>query len=139
MAHESAVENLAELQTTTECAGCGQALNLLGPHLLLTVKPQRAVIETVDAALVGAETDDEGNIVALAVDVTSEPDELDTGRERYFIGYKKGEGVQVNLHNYACAATFAQERDGHAAHERDGVPRMLMQRVDPEAEGRSSE
>jgi hypothetical protein len=129
MANESAVENISDLKTTEACLGCGEEINLLMPHLRVTISPTRSVIETVDAALVGAETDEEGNIVALGVDVT-DPDAAG-GRERYYIGSKSGAGMVGVFHSYEHLADWAGEQDAEVALNRLDV--------DPQHEGRSSE
>lgn len=109
MANESAVENISDLSTTATCPGCGEEINLLAEHLRVTVSPARNVIETVDAALVGAESDEEGNMVALAVDVTK-PQEDGGSRDRYYIGTRSGAGTMGYFHNYEHLASWASEQ-----------------------------
>jgi hypothetical protein len=128
MANESAVENVSDLKTTDTCPGCGKEINLLVEHLRVTVAPSRAVIETVDAALVGAETDEEGNMVALAVDVTVPQEDGD--RDRYYVGTKSGEGLFGYFHNYEHLASWASEQ---------GEVKIKPLMVDAQAEERSNE
>lgn len=106
MAYESAVADFNELETMAVCAGCGEALSLLESHLLLTVKPQRQVIETVDARLVDAKTNDEGEIVKLA----EVPEGEDQDTTRYFIGTRSGAGDQVVVHNVEHAIEFLSKQ-----------------------------
>lgn len=128
MANESAVENVSELQTTATCPGCDGEINLLTEHLVVTISPTRSVIETVDAALVGAETDEEGNITALAVDVT----QPSVGsRERFYIGTKSGEGSVGHFHNYQHLADWAMQQG-------DDV-KITPLAVDPQAETRGND
>lgn len=136
MANESAIENISDLKTTEVCAGCGEDINLLVPHLRVGVSPNRAVIETVDAALVGAETDDDGNIVSLAIDVT-DPDM--ENRERYYVGTKSGAGQMAFFHNYDHLADWATSKSADEEFQTDGKIRMKRLDVDPEAAGRSNE
>lgn len=137
MANESAVENISDLQTTETCLGCGEEVNLLVPHLRVQISPTRAVIETVDAALVGAETDEEGNIAALAVDVT-DPDAAG-GRERYYVGTKSGAGEMGCFHNYEHLANWAAEKAEDQEFQQTDQPTIKRLDVDPQAEGRVSE
>ena len=106
MAFESAVADFSELETSTTCAGCGKKLNLLENHLLLTVKAQRKTVERVDARLVGAETNDDGEIIALA-EVSDDEDE---NNERYYVGTRSGAADHVEVHNAACAVDFINKK-----------------------------
>jgi hypothetical protein len=106
MAYEDAVADFNALETMTECAGCGKALSLLESHLLLTVKAQRQVVETVDARLVDAKTDDEGKIIKLA----EVPEGEDQDTTRYFIGTRSGAAEHVVVHNVACAIEFLNKQ-----------------------------
>lgn len=137
MANESAVENISDLKTTEVCAGCGEDINLLMPHLRVAITPTRSVIETVDAALVGAETDDDGNIVSLAVDVT-DPD-AEGGRERFYVGTKSGVSSAGFFHNYDHLANWIAELADAPEFQSNGNPTIKRLDVDPEAEGRSNE
>lgn len=130
MAKKSAVEKPAELATTVTCDACGEEINLLLSHVQAVVKPRRAVIETVDAALAGAETDDEGNIVRLAVDVTANGDELDDDRYTQYLGYKLGAGALITVHNYECLADWAKGQISDNQTE-DGAPIIRNLKVDP--------
>jgi hypothetical protein len=130
MANESAVENVSDLKTTDTCPGCGEEINLLVEHLRVTISPSRAVIETVDAALVGAETDEEGNTVALGIDVT-QPQEDGGSRERFYVGTRTGAGIVGYFHNYQHLADWATEQGTEV--------KITPLMVDPDAEGRSNE
>jgi hypothetical protein len=137
MANESAVENISDLKTTEQCLGCGEEINLLMPHLRVNISPTRSVIETVDAALVGAETDEEGNIVALGVDVT-DPD-LAGGRERFYVGMKLGAPIGGFFHNYDHLADWVTSKAADQEYQLDEAPTIKRLDVDPQAEGRSNE
>jgi hypothetical protein len=137
MANESAIENISDLKTTEVCAGCGEEINLLVPHLRVGVSPNRAVIETVDAALVGAETDDDGNIVALAVSVT-DPD-ASGGRERYYVGTRSGAGQFGYFHNYDHLADWATQKAADEEFQSGESVKLKRLDVDPEAAGRSND
>lgn len=137
MANESAVENISDLKTTDTCLGCGEEINLLVEHLKVAVSPNRAEIVTVDAALVGAETDEEGNIVSLAIDVTN-PDEVGN-RDRYYVGTKMGAGTLGYFHNYDHLATWAAAQSGDQEFQLNDKPTIKRLDVDPQAEGRSNE
>jgi hypothetical protein len=138
MMADDAVQNPADFVTTVKCDGCGEDLSLVNPHLLAVVKPQRAVIETMNTALVDAETDDEGNIVSLGRDLTVVSDELDGDTTTYYMGYKKGAGDLVYLHNYDCLSGWAQDKiaDNQTEH---GSPILRTLKEDPEAEGRGND
>lgn len=127
MAYESAVENISDLETTAICPGCGQELNLLVEHLRVTISPSRSVIETVDAALVGAETDAEGNITKLGVDVTQAGAE---SRDRFYIGSKSGAGIAANFHSYEHLADWASKQ---------GEVKIVPLDTDSQAETRGNE
>jgi len=116
-------------KTTFTCPGCGEEVNLLNPHLLAMVKPQRAVIEAVNTALLDAETDDEGNIVKLSRDLSVAPDTLDE-ETSYYLGYKKGAGDLIYLHNYECLADWSKEQisDNQTEH---GSPILRTLKDDP--------
>jgi len=129
MANESAVENISDLQTAVTCPGCGKELNLLTEHLRLTISPVRNVIEIVDAALVGAETDEEGNIVALAVDV-SDPA---ISRDRFYMGTKFGAGEMAHIHNYTCLVTLAEARTGDENFQSGETVTFSLLTEDPDA------
>lgn len=137
MANESAVENISDLKTTETCAGCGEEINLLMPHLRIQVTPARSVIETVDAALVGAESDEEGNIVALGVDVT-DPD-ASGNRERFYVGSKFGAPTGGFFHSYDHLADWATGKADDQEFQQDGNPTIKRLDVDPQHEGRSNE
>jgi hypothetical protein len=128
MANESAVENVSELVTTAVCPGCGEEVNLLVEHLRVTVTPARATIETVDAALVGAETDDDGNIVALGIDVTEVQEE--GSRDRFYVGTRNGAGVMGYFHSYDHLSEWAAGQ---------GDVKITHLATDPQAEERGNE
>jgi len=129
MANESAVENISDLVTTATCPGCGQEVNLLTTHLRVTVSPSRSEIVAVDAALVGAETDESGNITALAVDVTSANGDSDGDRNRFYVGTKSGEGTFGYFHSYEHLADWANEQ---------GEVKVTPRHTDPDAEAREA-
>jgi hypothetical protein len=138
MANESAVENISDLKTSETCAGCGEEINLLMPHLRVGITPARSVIETVDAALVGAETDESGNIVALAVDVT-DPD-ASGERERFYVGVKLGASEGNFFHNYEHLANWAMDKaEDQEFQAETGHPTIKRFDVDPQAAERSNE
>jgi hypothetical protein len=137
MANESALENISDLKTTETCLGCGEEVNLLMPHLRVSISPTRAEIVTVDAALVGAETDDEGNITALGVDVT-DPN-ASGSRERFYVGFKSGAGQMGVFHNFDHLADWATEIAGDTEFQTDTAVHLKRLDVDPQAEGRSNE
>ena len=126
MANESAVENVSELVTTATCLGCDQELNLLEEHLKVTVSPSRNVIVSVDAALVGAEYDEDGQITKLGVDVTQGGE----SRDMYYIGTKGGAGQVGYFHSYEHLADWAGQQ---------GAIVIVPLRVDPEAAGRGND
>jgi hypothetical protein len=120
MANESAVENISELETTAICEGCGQELNLLEEHLKVVVTPSRSVIQTVDAALVGAQTDEQGNITALGGD----------SGERYYVGTKGGAGLMGYFHSYEHLSDWATKQ---------GEVKIEPLNTDPQAAGRGND
>lgn len=131
MAHESATADFGSLETTTTCEGCGIKLNLLENHVLLTVKVVRQVIETVDAALVGAEVNESGEIVALAEVDTDE----DSDNSRYYIGTRSGATDHVTVHNGECAAIYLQTHSILKAEK----PKLKLLHTDDHAEARDAE
>lgn len=137
MANESAVENISDLQTTDTCLGCGEEVNLLDPHLRVQIAPTRSVIVTVDAALVGAETDEEGNIVSLGVDVT-DPDAM-VGREMFYAGTRSGAGSMGTFHNYDHLADWATSKADDQEFQLNDKPTIKRLDVDEHAEGRVNE
>jgi hypothetical protein len=120
MANESAVENISELETTAICEGCGQELNLLEEHLKVTVTPSRSVIQTVDAALAGAETDELGNITALGTE----------SGERFYVGMRSGAGLMGYFHSYAHLSDWASKQ---------GDVKIEPLDTDPQAAGRGND
>lgn len=138
MANESAVENISDLDATATCPGCGEEINLLVEHLRVTVTPARNVIETVDAALVGAEADEQGNMVALAVDVT-QPQDDGGSRDRYYIGVKNGAGSVGYFHNYEHLGMWAEKQAGDEELQSGEQVRVRALTDDPQAAERSSE
>lgn len=75
--------------TVVECDGCGEELNLLAKHLVVMVKPQRAVLVMEDVA-------------------SADPDEAPDSN--IFLGSKKGRGVRKLFHDFECAHTWFNER-----------------------------
>jgi len=136
MANESAVENISDLRTTVTCPGCGQELNLLSEHLRVTISPVRQVIEIVDAALVGAETDESGNITKLAVDVT---DTAGGSRDRFYVGTRAGAGDVLEVHNYSCLADVASERAASSTFQNGETVVVGVLDTDPQAETRGND
>src|SRR4051812_1167777 len=130
MAHESAVADFSSLETTATCAGCGKSLNLLENHVLLTLKVQRQVVESVDAALVGAKTNDSGEIVELA-----EIDDEEADTSRYYMGTRSGAADHVVVHNDECAISFIQDHKNLGSGDK---PRLKLLRDDPHADLRSA-
>lgn len=120
MAHESAVADFSELETSTTCAGCGRKLNLLENHVIITAKVQRNVVETVDARLVGAEVDEDGVIVALA----EVPEDEDADTNRYYVGTRSGETHHALVHNNECAISYLGKRHSTL----DGTPKLKLLR-----------
>jgi len=127
MANESAVANVSELTTTAVCPGCNQEVNLLEEHLKVTVSPSRSVIQTVDAALVGAETDDQGNITKLGVDIT----QPGVSRDMFYVATRSGAGVTGYFHSYEHLADWAMSQD-------DEVKIMPLE-IDPQAAERGND
>ena len=127
MANESAVESVSELTTTATCPGCGQEVNLLEEHLKVTVSPSRSVIQTVDAALVGAETDDQGNITKLAVDIT----QSGASRDMFYVATRSGAGVTGYFHSYEHLADWAMNQDDEV--------KIVPLDVDPQAGERGND
>jgi hypothetical protein len=132
MAKKDAVDKstVQKSETAETCAGCGGDINLLQPHLQAMVKPRRAVFETVDSALLNAETDEEGNITKLAIDVTADGNGYDEDRFTQYMGYKLGAGDLVVLHNYECLSEYAQDKISDNQTE-DGAPIIRALREDP--------
>jgi hypothetical protein len=128
MAYESAVENVSDIQTTAVCPGCNEEVNLLQEHLNVTITPQRNLIEMVDAALVGAETDEEGNITQLSIDVTD--GDFQGSRDRFYMGTRGGAGISAYFHSYDHLADWANEQ---------GDVKIEPLKVDSQAEGRVNE
>jgi hypothetical protein len=127
MANESAVENVSELTTTAVCPGCGEEVNLLAEHLKVTVSPSRSVIQTVDAALVGAETDDQGNITKLAVDIT----QPGASRDMFYVATRSGAGVTGYFHSYTHLSDWANDQDDEV--------KIVPLDVDPQAGERGND
>ena len=138
MANESAVPNISELTTTTTCPGCEKELNLLVEHLRVTISPSRSVIEVVDAALVGAETDEEGNITALGIDVTGTGD-TSVSRESFYVGTRGGAGTVEHVHNYTCLADWATVLAGQEEFQVGETVKITPLDVDPQTETRGND
>lgn len=77
-----------------ECAGCGENLSQLAPHLKVAVKAEVKVLLTQPI-----ETDD--------------PEEI-TGNQ-IILGSKSGRGRIFFVHDFDCLAQYAQEREGQTA------------------------
>jgi hypothetical protein len=69
------------------CAGCGDELSLLVPHLKLTIKAEMQVLVVNDSA-----------------------EEFST--PSYSLGTKSGRGRLFHVHNFDCLGQYAQERAG---------------------------
>lgn len=121
MANESAVENVSDLTTTATCLGCGEEVNLMEEHLRVTVTPSRSVIQTVDAALAGAETDEQGNITALGSE----------SGERYYVGVRGGAGTAGVVHSYEHLADWASSQGDEV--------KIVPLSVDPQAAERGND
>jgi hypothetical protein len=131
MAYESAVAELGDLVTTGTCAGCEQELNLLAPHLSVSVKPQRYTLEIVNAGLVGAETDESGQITSLAEVDPESP-------ERYYIGTRSGAAESALVHNHQCLSDWTEKLVG-GVDDPASSPKITILVDDPDAAGRSAE
>ena len=138
MANESAVENISDLETTGDVPGMrrgNQSSHAASARYDLTDQGRD---RTVDAALVGAETDDEGNIIALGVDVT-DPD-ASGSRERYYVGFKSGAGQIGRFSQLRPSGGLGnQERERHRNFRRTRTSMIKRLDVDPHAEGRANE
>lgn len=73
------------------CAGCGDELSRLQPHLKMTLKAEMAVLLATPIA-----PSEEGEITGNAVS----------------LGSKSGRGRIAYLHNFDCLIAYAQEREG---------------------------
>jgi hypothetical protein len=80
--------------TTVECDGCGEELNLLAPHLAVQVKPKRKVL------LLNELPDDDPNAVP---------------EEEILVGEKSGRGVLLTLHDFDCLSKWTAKRKGKPA------------------------
>lgn len=75
--------------TTVSCDGCGDDLNLLAKHLVVTVKPQRQVLVLEDMS-------------------AADPDEA--AEQNISLGFRKGRGVAKRFHDFSCATKWFRER-----------------------------
>lgn len=87
---------MAELPVTVvECdGGCDKELNLLNPYLTVTVKPKREVL------LLDELPADDPNFVSEDV---------------IRLGTKSGRGVILRFHDFECALTWFENREGKPA------------------------
>lgn len=132
MSSNDPTPNVSELTTTATCLGCGKEINLLEIHLALGHKNQRSVIEKVNPAVAGVETDEDGQVSELAVDVTdSDAVEEAESSEFYYVGVRSGAGEQGYCHNYGCASEYFNDLD-------DGEP-LKVKFLRDEGVERSSE
>jgi len=77
-----------------ECAGCGDELSLLQPHLKILVKAEQQVL--------------------VSQSVPSE-DDSQFSRQVYSLGTQSGRGRIFQVHNFDCLAEYAKARAGQEA------------------------
>lgn len=77
-------------ETTVECDGCGDELNLLAPHLAVQVKARRLRLVTEGVQMTG--------------DLNEIPD------PEMYLGTISGRGRQILVHGAPCLAKYAESR-----------------------------
>lgn len=108
--------------TQVECAGCDDALNVLGPHLHMKLRAQRDV---------------------LVVEEIASEDPNEVGDPDIYLGSKVGRGVVRLFHDFDCVAAWVKEREGLPAklefHAEDGDPYVPADNPDDEELARRAE